>query len=861
MAIPFLTSSSQATGSVGVTPAFSDNSTKLATTAFVKGQGYLTTGAVGMTGATGATGNNVGITGVTGPTGATGATGNQGPASTVTGATGLTGPTGAVGNTGNSGATGVIGKTGNTGNSGATGVIGKTGNTGNSGATGAVGATGLTGLSGATGAVGSTGNSGSTGNTGNQGNSGATGAVGATGLTGLSGATGAVGSTGAQGNTGADGIQGIIGATGAVGATGLTGLSGATGTTGSTGTPGSFIELQNTLLGRGATAGTGAPQEITLGTDLALTGTTLNAVGWSLLGNAITNPSTQFLGTTTNQPLRIRTNNIEQIEVATNGVVKMGNIGAAGILGTERLILNDATGALSDFCFAVAGGGFPTFTLGASQGTPTARTATLANAHLGNFVWYAYDGAAWVKATEIVSTVLTVASGITTAKMDIKVGSAGTVVISLAASGATLSGAPTAPTATTGTSTTQLATTAFVQAQLSTSLASYALLDSPVLVGTPTAPTPVTLDNSTTIATTAFTTSKINLALTNGGVAQPNGQIAYGSAAGTGITSSSSLLWDAATGLAASGNATFGGTGTFSADVNVGGKVKLTAIADPTAPAAGTGYLYAYTVAGRVMPKWLDPAGIDSILQSHLGQDKICQWSPPGNSTTVSNLMGGAVAFTAVGTATARNVATTNMATRTKRLGYVSASGTGSLTSIRTATAQYTLGVPGTVSMGGFFMVIRFVPSNAASQTGERFFAGMWATTGAPTNIDPATMTNCIGLAQLSGSTNLQIVYGGSAAQTPIDLGATFPANTLSTDLYELILFAPPNANNTVYYQVTRLNANQASASGTLTAATPGTQLPSNTTLLSAPVIWKTNNANSGPVAFDLVSAYIGTDQ
>lgn len=77
-----------------------------------------------------------------------------------------------------------------------------------------------------------------------------------------------------------------------------------------------------------------------------------------------------------------------------------------------------------------------------------------------------------------------------------------------------LTGTPTSPTASTGTNTTQLATTAFVQAQLTSTLANYsttaviastyAPLASPALTGTPTAPTAATVTNTTQIATTAY---------------------------------------------------------------------------------------------------------------------------------------------------------------------------------------------------------------------------------------------------------------------------------------------------------------------------------------------------------------------
>jgi hypothetical protein len=675
-----------------------------------------------------------------------------------------------------------------------------------------------------------------------------------------------------------------------------------------------------------ATAGTNTAQIATCAFVTTAVGV---ASGWSLLGNAGTTAS-NFIGTTDAQPVRIRVNNTEQVLIDINGVMHLGNTTASGITGMERWVINDNTGSYSDFSFVAAGGGYPTFNLGASGGTPTARTALASTGIMGNHLWWGYDGATWIQTGEIVATATSVATGSIPTRFDYKVN--GVTVLSYTSAGVTLSGTPAAPTATAGTNTTQIATTAFVTA----ADALKAPLASPALTGTPTAPTPATADNSTTVATTAYvkaqlastpltgtptaptaavdtattqiattafvvgqsylkaatatttyaplaspaltgtptaptaavdtattqlaTTAFVIAQFSSEGVNRPTAQIAYGNSTGTGLTSSASFTWDSVAGLSVAGPASVAGNLTVSADAQIAVKIRLNAISDPAIPAAGTGYLYAKSVAGRVLPKWIGPAGIDEILQPHLGQDKVCQWSPPGNATTVSNLMGGAVAFTAVGTATARNVATTNMATRTKRLGYVSATGTGSLTSIRTATAQYTLGVPGTPNMGGFFLVIRFVPSDAATTAAERFFAGVWSTTTAPTNVEPSTLTNCIGLAQISSSNNLQIVYGGSAAQTAIDLGANFPANTLSADLYELILFAPPNSNNTVYYKVSRLNTAFV-AEGTLTAATPGTQLPLNTTLLSAPVIWKSNNTSSTAVGFDLVSAYIETDQ
>jgi hypothetical protein len=179
------------------------------------------------------------------------------------------------------------------------------------------------------------------------------------------------------------------------------------------------------------------------------------------------------------------------------------------------------------------------------------------------------------------------------------------------------------------------------------------------------------------------------------------------------------------------------------------------------------------------------------------------------------------------------------------------------MASSRMAVAQFTLGDAGNPPNGGFTMIARFVPSDAAAVSGERFFLGMSSNTGVPTNVDPAAQLNQIGIAQLSTGTDCFIVYGGSVAQAAIDLGSSFNCSTLSTQAYELALFASPALNNTVYYQVTRLT-DGLTTSGTLTG-TAGTALPSSSTLLGF-TAWKTNNATAAAAAYDLASVYIETD-
>ena len=68
---------------------------------------------------------------------------------------------------------------------------------------------------------------------------------------------------------------------------------------------------------------------------ILLEGVPSSNLDWSLTGNAGTNPNSNFLGTTDNQPLVIRTNNTERVRIDTNG-----NVGIGIATPTQRLDVN-----------------------------------------------------------------------------------------------------------------------------------------------------------------------------------------------------------------------------------------------------------------------------------------------------------------------------------------------------------------------------------------------------------------------------------------------------------------------------------------------------------------------------------------
>jgi hypothetical protein len=293
--------------------------------------------------------------------------------------------------------------------------------------------------------------------------------------------------------------------------------------------------------------------------------------------------------------------------------------------------------------------------------------------------------------------------------------------------------------------------------------------------------------------------------------------------------------------------------GTWAAPAGGGASDPLTLTSGtPGVPAAGQVTVFRREIGGRQLPGFVGPVGLNSALQPLLAQNKVGIWVPPGNATTVPGVFGMSAATTTGFTVTARNVATTNLFTRMRRLGFVSATTAAAIGNFRAPAGQFTTG---NGTLGGFFFVIRFGISDATLVAGARMFIGVRESLGAA-NIEPSTLTNCIGIGHGAADTTFKLFSGGTVAQAPIDLGANFPVST-NADVYELALFAPPGAT-VCSYQVTRLNTGHV-ATGLLNG-TPGTQLPAATVLLAAPWGYRTNNATAAAVGIDVSSIYIETD-
>jgi hypothetical protein len=248
------------------------------------------------------------------------------------------------------------------------------------------------------------------------------------------------------------------------------------------------------------------------------------------------------------------------------------------------------------------------------------------------------------------------------------------------------------------------------------------------------------------------------------------------------------------------------------------------------------GYLYASlkVSSGEVRP-----------LQPSFAELSIGLWRTAPNSTTVQAL--NFPVGTATGTATARTIATTSLLASLSKIGYVSAATAAALAGWRSGVNQFWLST--NQVRGGFYVKIQFAVTVVS--TDSRWFAGLSASTAAPTNVEPNTINNIIGVGKVAGLANLQLITKGTGAATTVDLGANFPAATANT-LYEIAV-KNDQKNAAVDISITRKDVAFTQFFSFYTSTIPAIDIPMGIQ------VWICNNATAAANSLDLASIYTET--
>jgi hypothetical protein len=284
--------------------------------------------------------------------------------------------------------------------------------------------------------------------------------------------------------------------------------------------------------------------------------------------------------------------------------------------------------------------------------------------------------------------------------------------------------------------------------------------------------------------------------------------------------------------------------------------------AAPITPQAGSLGIGVQSLGSFPSLAMMGSNGVIRSAQPMLGRGDWGQIKGLSNSTTVYYTGAFLTAnFTAIGVSGA-SYNSSNYAARTTATYLLSSGVAGNLGAIyNSASSDNNVTIGNGTGLGGFLYVFRFTIADTVAS--PLMFVGITSTTTAPAaTTDPSTLTNLIGVAQIGGSNNLNIVFGGSAAQTAIDLGSNFPANTSNADFYEVFLYSDAFSSASIGYTVNRYTTSAIPAqttSGTIANTTPGTTLPSATTFLG-PRAWRSNNATAAVVQLRFASIYFQKD-
>lgn len=282
------------------------------------------------------------------------------------------------------------------------------------------------------------------------------------------------------------------------------------------------------------------------------------------------------------------------------------------------------------------------------------------------------------------------------------------------------------------------------------------------------------------------------------------------------------------------------------------------AIANPSAPATDTLRVYARKVAGRMVPKWTPPSGLDTPIQAALWGNNTVLYMPNTGTTAGLNLG----TPWAVGTTIAHPQPTAGMYTQMKRT---------TSTNVITTTNQV-LGVSSIVStaaqfwrgngagLGGFFFFARFgiETLTAASPNATRLFVGLQSGTTSVLASDTIPAISCVGLwhdtTDGANVINLLTKDGTTATKNALTGSPSTPYATGQG--YDFYMFCKPG-DSTIYYRLDNLLTGDILVDSSVT-----TTLPAATTFMG-PVVGMSNgtaNITAATVGIGVNRIYIESD-
>ncbi len=219
---------------------------------------------------------------------------------------------------------------------------------------------------------------------------------------------------------------------------------------------------------------------------------------------------------------------------------------------------------------------------------------------------------------------------------------------------------------------------------------------------------------------------------------------------------------------------------------------------EPSAPTGGI-IPYSKNIAGRSLPKFVGPAGMDSPLQPALFGNNVVMWLPGTGTTLAVNFGTSFTARNITGAQSHPAPASTNMYTSMRRAEFAAGAVAGQASGIQGSVAQFWRG--NAAGLGGFYFFARIGSPASGAAAGSRFFVGL-SSRNATTAVDFAGVPNTVGLCADSGDTNWQLLcVDGSTVASKYDTGLAKTTTAVVLDFY---MFCKPNDSKVTFRLVRR---------------------------------------------------------
>lgn len=258
--------------------------------------------------------------------------------------------------------------------------------------------------------------------------------------------------------------------------------------------------------------------------------------------------------------------------------------------------------------------------------------------------------------------------------------------------------------------------------------------------------------------------------------------------------------------------------------------------------------LYASQFAGRILPKMIGPAGIDTALQAGLHGNNVILVSP-ASGTNAPTIVGGTLS-TAATMSSQYTAGSTDRWSATQRKRFQTSTTAGNASGMRLAYAHVHRG--SAAGFGGFFF--RAQLGAQINLNGGQKFVGLAAATGALAG-DPSALVNMCGMghdAADSSAGNWQFMRNdGAGAAVKVDLGANAARGT--TQGWDLIMFMGPNSGE-LFVRIVNLNTGVVALDTSYTTEVPAANTGMN---FKAEV---RNGAVAAADNLDVAKVYIETD-